>query len=130
MDEAALVAFRQAWSIGGEAFRRECLEQMEGKVGENHPGQTRLETADAKAERIVAEELARLGWTQDDLAARQKSDPTKLALAVRLRQETTLSVKPIAERLQLGKPKGARTNLHKFINRSETSSPQTHLDLQ
>ena len=62
VDEAALAEFRQAWSIGGEAFRRECLEQMEGKVGENHPGQTRLETAESKADRIVAEELTRLRW--------------------------------------------------------------------
>jgi hypothetical protein len=128
--EAALAEIRQAWSIGGEAFRRECLEQMEGKVGENHPGQTRLETAEAKADRIVAEELARLRWTLGDLAALQKSDPTKLALAARLRQETTLSLKQIAERVGLGKPKGARTNLHKFMNRSETASPQPQLDLQ
>jgi hypothetical protein len=130
VDEAALAEFRQAWSIGGEAFRRECLEKMEGKVGENHPGQTRLETAEAKADRIVAEELARLRWTRDDLAARQKSDPAKLALAARLRQETTLSLKQIAERVGLGKPKDARTNLHKFMNRSQTVSPQPQLDLQ
>src|SRR5437762_4886540 len=70
VDEEALQDFRQAWSIGSEAFRRECLEQMEGKVGENHPGQTRLETAGAKADRIVAEELARLQWTQSDLTKR------------------------------------------------------------
>ena len=130
VDEAALAEFRQAWSIGGEAFRQQCLEKMEDKVGENHPGQTRLEAAQAKANRIVTEELARLRWTLDNLAARPKSDPTKLALAARLRQETTLSVKQIAERLQLGKPKGARTNLHKFMNRSETGSPQTQLDFQ
>jgi hypothetical protein len=48
----------------------------------------------------------------------------------RLRRETTLSVKRIAERLQLGKPKGARTNLHKFMNSSETGGPQTQLDFQ
>ena len=59
MDEEALEEFRGAWCVGSEAFRRECLEQMEGQVGENHPGQTRLETAEAKAERIIAEELAR-----------------------------------------------------------------------
>ena len=93
VNEVALEEFRQAWSIGGEAFRRECLEQMEGKLGENHPGQAKLETAEAKADRIVAEDLARLRWTQDDLVTRQKSHPEKLALAARLRQETTLSVK-------------------------------------
>src|SRR5207244_5215248 len=53
---------------------------------ENHPGQTRLETAGAKADRIVAEELARLQWTQSDLTKRPKSHPAKLALAARLRQ--------------------------------------------
>ena len=102
---------------------------MEGKVGENHPGQTRLETAEAKAEGIVAEELARLGWTQGDLAAQQKSHPVKLALAARLRQETTLSVKQIAERLYLGRPKGARTNLHKFINNSQAETAQIQFDI-
>jgi hypothetical protein len=123
-NDEALEAFRQAWSIGSEAFRQECLERMEGKVGENHPGQARIETAEAKADRIVAEELARLNWTQNDLAARQKRHPLKLALAARLRQETTLSVKQIAERLHLGAAKGARTNLHKFMNHSAAGPVQ------
>jgi hypothetical protein len=68
-------------------------------------------------------------WTQSDLASHQKS-PLKLALAARLRQETTLSVKQIAERLHLGKPKGARTNLHKFMNNSPAKAVQTHLNMQ
>jgi REP element-mobilizing transposase RayT len=129
VDEEALQEFRQAWLIGGEAFRRECLEQMEGKVGENHPGQTRLETAEAKADRIVAEELSRLQWTQGELSARAKSHPAKLALAARLRQETTLSVKEIAGRLNLGKLKGARTNLHKFLNQTQPADSQTQLGI-
>ena len=47
-----------------------------------------------------------------------------MALAARLRQETTLSVKQIAERLSLGKPKGAKTNLHRFMNPSPTETAQ------
>jgi hypothetical protein len=129
VDEEALEEFRRAWCVGSEAFRRECLEQMEGQMGENHPGQTRLQTAEAKAERIVAEELARLQWTPEDLVIRQKADPAKLALAARLRQETTLSVKQIAERLHLGKPKGARTTLHKFLNRPPPDTSQIPLDM-
>ena len=46
VDEESLKEFRQAWHIGGAAFRQECLERMEGKVGENHPGQTRLARLD------------------------------------------------------------------------------------
>ena len=129
VNEQALQEFRQGWCIGAEAFRRECLQRMEPNVGENHPGQTRLETAQAKADRIVAEELQRLRWTANELALRQSSHPAKLALAARLRQETTLSVKQIAERLHLGKPKGARSNLHKFMNNTQADNPQIHLDI-
>ena len=61
-------------------------------MGENHPGQTRLETAETKADRIVAEELSPLQWTQSELAALVESHSAKLVLAARSRQETTRSV--------------------------------------
>ncbi|HWQ92975.1 MAG TPA: hypothetical protein VN673_14960 [Clostridia bacterium] len=35
---------------------------LERKLGERHCGKLRMETAQAKAERIIAEELAELGW--------------------------------------------------------------------
>ena len=76
----------------------------------------------------MAEELSRLPWTPGDLAARAKSHPAKLALAARLRQETTLSVKEIAQRLNLGKAKSARTNLHKFLNHTQPAGSHTQLD--
>jgi hypothetical protein len=50
----------------------------------------------------------RLGWTQADLLPRLKADPFKMDMANRLRQETTLSVKWIAHRLDLGTQKSAR----------------------
>ena len=130
VDQEALKEFRQNWCIGSEAFRQECLERMEGRANDNHPSRIRFETAPAKADRIVAEELARLHWTSDELVARQRNHPAKLALAARLRRETILSVKEIAERLHLGKPKGARSNLHKFMNRAQSGGPQTELEIQ
>ena len=72
---------------------------------------------------MVGEELRRLGWTEEDLARRRKSDPDKLALAARLRRETMLSVKQIARRVGLGTSKGANTNLHRWMQgpgRTET----------
>ncbi len=63
--------------------------------------------AQAKAERSIGEELRRLDWQENDLALRRKCDPSKLQLAVRLRKETTLSVKDIAARLHLGIPASA-----------------------
>ena len=129
VDEEALEEFRRGWYLGSEAFRQECLEQMDGKVGQNHPGQIRLETAEAKADRLIAEELARLQWTGADLAAQRKNHPSKLAIAARLRRETTLSVRRIAERLHLGKPEGARANLHKWLKQPANGNGQTPLGI-
>ena len=129
VNEEALEELRRGWCVGSEAFRKECLEQMEGELGDNHPGQARQETAEAKAERLVQEQLRLLGWTESDLAARRKSDPCKLALAARLRTETTLSLKQIAERLHLGKPKGAKTNLRKWINGARENDAQPTLGI-
>jgi hypothetical protein len=67
----------------------------------------------------MKEELARRGWTPEDLARRRKSDPEKLAIAAQMRKETTLSLKGIARLAWLGTSKGANTNLHKWMQRHE-----------
>ncbi len=51
--------------------------------GKSHPGQSRFETAQAKAGRMVAEELTRRKWTEPELAARPKAVAVKLALGAR-----------------------------------------------
>jgi hypothetical protein len=114
-DEAALAVFRRGWCCGGEEFRRQMLERTEGKLGEHHAGELRRESAANRAERILAEELARLGWREEDLAQRRKGDPGKMAIAARLRRETTLTVKAIAARLHLGTSKSANTRLHRWM---------------
>ena len=81
----------------------------------SHSGQLRRETAGARAERIVAEELLWRGWTEADLAARRKSDPDKVAIAARLRREAMLSFKSIAARVQLGTSKSANARLHAWM---------------
>jgi hypothetical protein len=84
VDPEAQEGSRDSWCLGSEAFRNEQLERMEKRLGGNHAGELRLETAQAKAERILAEELGRLGWGEEDLASRAKNDPDKLEIAVRL----------------------------------------------
>ena len=59
------------------------LEQMEGKLGEPPSGELRRERAEAKGERMVAEELRRLGWEETDLGSRPKGAPAKRAIAAR-----------------------------------------------
>ena len=55
------------------------------------------------------------GWTETELVACRKGDPAKLAIAARLRKETTLSIKAIASLVHLGASKGANTNLPKWM---------------
>jgi hypothetical protein len=72
----------------------------------------RRESAEAKAERIIREELGRLRWTESSLAERAKSDPAKLALAGRLRRETTVMLRWISQRLRAGTWKSLNAKLH------------------
>jgi len=111
-DGAQWEPLRRGWCLGPEAFRQELLDGMAGRLGEHHAGELRRESAQVKAERIIAEELQRLGWKEVNLEQRNKSDPEKLAVAARLRRETTLTIKAIAGRLHLGSWKSATTRLH------------------
>jgi len=71
-------------------------------LGDHHAGELRRESAAAKAGRIIAEDLQRLGWTQFELERRNNSAPEKLVLAARLRRETTWTIRESAARLHLG----------------------------
>jgi len=82
------------------------LWQIEGKLGDHHAGELRGEIAEAKAERMVGEELCRLGWSEAELAARRRSDPAKLAIAARLRRETMLPIIPAVFTLDSPFPPG------------------------
>ncbi len=112
LDPEALEAFRREWCLGGKAFRKKQLQRMEGRLRPHHAGDLRLEIAQAKADRLMAEELRRLGWSARDLVRRPKNDPGKLAIAVRLRRETTLTIKDITARVHLGTYNTANARLH------------------
>ena len=120
---------RRGWCLGSEQFRQELLERMDGKLGENHSGELPRETAEQKANRIVSEALSRRGWTESDLAARRRSDPDKLALAVRRRNQTTLPVKccwparPAISAPAPRRPPPTRCAVAKRLRNARTSSP-------
>lgn len=102
---------RRGWRFGGEAFLARLLDRVEGKSTSQHHARERRETAEAKAERIVAEMLALIGWSEADLLARGKCVPEKVRIAQRLRAETTLTLQRVAQRLQMG----TWTNLSKLL---------------
>ncbi len=72
--------------------------------GAEHYGSERQETVEAHAEGIVAEELKRRRWREEELERRAKGDAHKVTMAVRLRAETAVTFKWIAQRLQMGAP--------------------------
>ena len=83
IDEEALKPFRRGWYLGSEGFRRKMFELMDGKLGENLFGELHQESAEHKAERIISEEMSRLGWKENDLIRRLKNDPDRLTIAAR-----------------------------------------------
>jgi putative transposase len=95
---------RRGWYLGAESFRAELLGQMQARMGAEHYGTERRETVEAHAAGIVEEELRRQGWSDTELARRAKGDAGKVAMAVRLRAETAVTVKWIAARLHMGAP--------------------------
>jgi len=57
---------------------------------------------EAKALAILEQELKCRKWKEEELKARRKGDKNKLAIAARLRKETTMTLKWIAEHLVMG----------------------------
>jgi hypothetical protein len=78
------------------------LAQLESRGAPVNSSVELQETASEKAERLTGEALAKLGWKETDLAERRKGDPTKFKIALTLRAETTMTLKWIATRLQMG----------------------------
>ena len=93
---------QRGWCHGGEAFRQELLAQISEEAGAEHYGPELGESGQAKAERLLAEELRRARWAEADLGRRRKGDGRKLKMALRLRRETTMTLSWIAQRLQMG----------------------------
>ncbi|SRR6266581_1259076 len=67
-----------------------------------HSGPKIGQAANAKAEQIVQQELQQLGWGPLELKGHAKGHLQKIRIAKRLRRETTMTLKWIANRLQMG----------------------------
>ena len=97
---------RRGWFFGDDALKQELLAQVSAKAGASHYGEAVQESAEAKAERVVQGELTKRKWDERTLEARRKGDAGKVAIAQRLRRETTVTLGWIADRLRMG------TNTH------------------
>lgn len=94
---------RRGWCFGSNSFREGIMERMEGESdGKKKETERRRESVEEHGKRIIAEGLEKEGWKLEELSKRRKGDPVKVALALKLRQETTLSLKWVAEHLHMG----------------------------
>ena len=93
---------RRGWCWGPKGFREELLELIAEKQGRQHYGEELRESDEQKAQRLVAEKLRKLGWTEKELKERRKTEEQKVQLAAQLRKETTMSWDWITRRLAMG----------------------------
>ncbi len=92
----------RGWCLGSEVFREELLAAAGERVGRSHYGSERRESGEAKAERLVRAGLQAMGWQEKELSERRKGDKGKVKLARQLRADTTMTLRWIADRLQMG----------------------------
>ena len=82
------------------------------------------ETASEKGRRILQEELDKLGWQEEDLLRRAKGDARKMAMARRLRKETSVTLKWIAKELRMG----SWTYVNRQLNRAKGNHESINQD--
>lgn len=112
-------AIRRGWCLGTARFKTGLLKRLNGKLAAPHAAGLKGESAEAKAERIIREELKRRRWSPRELSKRLKSDSAKLALAARLRRQTTVTIPWIAARLHAGTWKSLNANLYRWKKTNE-----------
>jgi hypothetical protein len=101
-EDAAYRKIRRGWCFGDKEFRKELLAQLRQKTGAWHNQSQIQETAEKKARRLLREELRKIGWNKKDLERQRKGAAKKVRIALRLRQETTMTVGWIARHLRMG----------------------------
>ena len=68
-----LAALRRGWRLGAADFLERLTDKL-GRQGRSHErASERRETDTERAERLVKEGLAKLGWTEGDLASQPKA---------------------------------------------------------
>jgi putative transposase len=93
---------RRGWCFGGQDFVARLLDRLQNSVSEHHHSVERSQTEEQKAEKILRAGLAEIGWRDQELRVRRKSDRHKVMLAKRLRSQTAVSLKWIAQHLEMG----------------------------
>ena len=103
-------------------MQTQLLDGVHTRATESHHAATRRETTGQKARRILNEELDKLGWTGAELAWRPKGEARKVRIARRLRVETAVTLKWIAEQLHMGTWTHVANHLQRAKEKSEPNN--------
>jgi REP element-mobilizing transposase RayT len=99
-------ALRRGWYVGGEGFAGKLRNRIERLVSgcrrESHSGRDKREHGEQAAEQLLERGMATLGLTAADLALLRKGSAEKAALAGWLRERTTVSLRWVSQRLEMG----------------------------
>jgi putative transposase len=101
-NEEQMQHIRKSWLYGAEDFIARLIEQFQTEAGEHHRAQERAQTEEQIAERIVRAGMKELGWAEQELRIRRKSDRAKVRIAREVRRRTAVDLKWIARRLEMG----------------------------
>jgi REP element-mobilizing transposase RayT len=110
-------ALRRGWYVGNETFLGKLQQYLDGVIKgrqrESHSGEAKVAHDVAAAEREYKRALPVLGLDEEWVRISQKGAPEKAVLAWWLRRRTTVSLRWVSERLNMGH----YTRVTKAINR-------------
>jgi putative transposase len=106
LSEEVLGQMRRGWVLGGEAFRDRVLDWMDksaaGKGGKVRREQSDQDHGQRQAERIIKTMVKALKVNEAELLAARKGDWRKRLIGQRVRVDTSVSLRWLAERLKMG----------------------------
>ncbi|MGH8023752.1 MAG: transposase [Limisphaerales bacterium] len=99
-------ALRRGWYVGGDSFVKRLTEGLKaaarGRRRESQSGPARRAHDEAAAELHLRKGMRMLGLNEKSLKALVKGSPEKAVLAWWLRENTTVTVRWVSERLKMG----------------------------
>ncbi len=94
--------FWRKWRLGADDFTEVLVAKLGRSPKSYESSRVRNELDAVRAERLVREELKAEGWADLELQVAPKGHAVKVRIAARLRRETPMNARWIADRLSMG----------------------------
>ncbi|QHI69061.1 transposase [Tichowtungia aerotolerans] len=126
--DARWAELRRGWFCGGDTFRKQMLDKLDGVIG-GHVKRASLSGEavqlhdEGEAERLVCEALDLLKLDEKDLSALPKGAEEKKAIAARVKERTHVSNQWIVSRLSAGHA----ANVSRYMADVRSAQPDSRL---